>query len=103
MQEKECERKGKNGMVIKVAGCSPIREGALLIRLDTTLADVCKLDKECQRRWGITQQQIFQNKDEEHWLSRQPEAVDRGVYKSVIACWFKEEWHRFRYGIRLPQ
>ena len=27
MQEKERERKGKNGKIIKVAGCSPIREG----------------------------------------------------------------------------
>ena len=38
MQEKERERKGKNGRIIKVAGCSPIREGVLLIRPDTTLA-----------------------------------------------------------------
>lgn len=35
MQEKERERKGKNGKIIKVAGCSPIREGVLLIRPDT--------------------------------------------------------------------
>ena len=42
MQEKERERKGKNGKIIKVAGCSPIREGVLLIRPDTTLADVQK-------------------------------------------------------------
>ena len=32
MQEKERERKGKNGKIIKVAGCSPIREGVLLVR-----------------------------------------------------------------------
>ena len=64
MQEKERERKGKNGKIIKVAGCSPIREGVLLIRADTTLADVCKFGKECQRRWGITPLQIFLHKDE---------------------------------------
>ena len=40
MQERERERKGKNGKITKVAGCSPIREGVLLIRPDTTLADV---------------------------------------------------------------
>ena len=39
MQEKEREHKGWNGKIIKVAGCSPIREGVLLIRPDTTLAD----------------------------------------------------------------
>ena len=38
MQERERERKGKNGKITKVAGCSPIREGVLLIRPDTTLA-----------------------------------------------------------------
>ena len=42
MQEKERERKGKNGKIIKVAGCSPVREGVLLIKPDTTLADVKK-------------------------------------------------------------
>ena len=74
MQEKERERKGKNGKIIKVAGCSPIREGVLLIRPDTTLADVRKFGEECQRRWGITPLQIFLHKDEGHWLSGQPEA-----------------------------
>ena len=54
MQGKERERKGKNGKIIKVAGCSPIREGVLLIKPDTTLADVKKFGEECQRRWGIT-------------------------------------------------
>ena len=68
MQEKERERKGKNGKIIKVAGCSPIREGVLLIRPDTTLADVHKFGEECQRRWGITPLQIFLHKDEGHWL-----------------------------------
>ena len=53
MQEKERERKRKNGKIIKVAGCSPIRECVLLIRPDTTLADVHKFGEECQRRWGI--------------------------------------------------
>ena len=52
-----------------MAGCSPIREGVLLIRPDTTLADVRKFGEECQRRWGITPLQIFLHKDEGHWLN----------------------------------
>ena len=36
MQEKERERKGKNGKIIKVAGCSPIREGAKTLGHHTT-------------------------------------------------------------------
>ena len=92
MQEKERERKGKNGKIIKVAGCSPIREGVLLIRPDTTLADVCKFGKECQRRWGITPLQIFLHKDEGHWLSGQPEAGDRESFQ-IGEKWFKPNYH----------
>ena len=92
MQEKERERKGKNGKIIKVAGCSPIREGVLLIRPDTTLTDVRKFSKKCQRRWGITPLQIFLHKDEGHWLNGQPEAEDRESFQ-VGSRWFKPNYH----------
>lgn len=92
MQEKERERKGKNGKIIKVAGCSPIREGVLLIRLDTTLADVRKFGEECQKRWGITPLQIFLHKDEGHWLNGQPEAEDKESFQ-VGNRWFKPNYH----------
>ena len=92
MQEKERERKGKNGKIIKVAGCSPIREGVLLIRPDTTLADVRKFGEECQRRWGITPLQIFLHKDEGHWLSGQPKSGDRESFQ-VGEKWFKPNYH----------
>ncbi len=48
-RKRKRERKGKNGKIIKVAGCSPIREGVLLIRPDTTLADVRNSVKKPQR------------------------------------------------------
>ena len=92
MQEKERERKGKNGKIIKVAGCSPIREGVLLIKPDTTLADVKKFGEECQRRWGITPLQIFLHKDEGHWLSGQPDAEDKESFQ-VGERWFKPNYH----------
>ena len=92
MQEKERERKGKNGKIIKVAGCSPIREGVLLIRPDTTLADVHKFGEECQRRWGITPLQIFLHKDEGHWLNGQPEAEDKESFQ-IEGRWFKPNYH----------
>ena len=92
MQEKERERKGKNGKIIKVAGCSPIREGVLLIRPDTTLTDVRKFGEECQRRWGITPLQIFLHKDEGHWLNGQPKAEDKESFQ-VGNRWFKPNYH----------
>lgn len=92
MQEKERERKGKNGKIIKVVGCSPIREGVLLIRPDTTLADVHKFGEECQRRWGITPLQIFLHKDEGHWLNGQPDAEDKESFQ-IGDRWFKPNYH----------
>ena len=92
MQEKERERKGKNGKIIKVAGCSPIREGVLLVRPDTTLADVRRFGEECQKRWGITPLQIFLHKDEGHWLNGQPDPEDRKSFK-VSERWFKPNYH----------
>ena len=92
MQEKEREHKGKNGKIIKVAGCSPIREGVLLIKPDTTLVDVKKFSEECQRRWGITPLQIFLHKDEGHWLNGQPDAEDKESFQ-VGEKWFKPNYH----------
>ena len=92
MQEKERERKGKNGKIIKVAGCSPIREGVLLIKPDTTLADVKKFGEECQRRWGITPLQIFLHKDEGYWLNGKPDAEDKESFQ-VGERWFKPNYH----------
>ena len=92
MQEKERERKGKNGKIIKVAGCSPIREGVLLIRPETTLADVREFGEECQRCWGITPLQIFVHKDEGHWLGGKPDAEDKESFQ-VGGKWFKPNYH----------
>ena len=92
MQEKERERKGKNGKIIKVAGCSPIREGVLLIKPDTPLADVKKFGEECLRRWGITPLQIFLHKDEGHWLNGKPDAEDKESFQ-VGERWFKPNYH----------
>ena len=88
MQEKERERKGKNGKIIKVAGCSPIREGVLLIKPDTTLVDVKKFSEECQR----CPLQIFLHKDEGHWLNGQPDAEDKESFQ-VGEKWFKPNYH----------
>ena len=73
-------------------GCSPIREGVLLVRPDTTLADVRKFGEECQRRWGITPLQIFLHKDEGHWLSGQPAPEDKESFK-VGEKWFNPNYH----------
>lgn len=92
MQEKERERKTKSGKIIKVAGCSPIREGVLLIKSDTTLDDVRRFGEECQERWGITPLQIFLHKDEGHWLNGKPDADDKESFQ-IGGRWFKPNYH----------
>lgn len=92
MQEKERERKGKNGKIIKIAGCSPIREGVLLIKADTTIEELCRFGDECQQRWGLTPLQIFMHKDEGHWLGGEPDADDKESFK-IGNGWFKPNYH----------
>ena len=92
MQEKERERKGKNGKIIKVAGCSPIREGVLLFKVDTTLNDLRRFCDKCNQRWGITAMQIFMHKDEGHWLSGEPDADDKESFQ-IGDRWFKPNYH----------
>lgn len=92
MQEKERERKTKSGKIIKVAGCSPIREGVLLIKSDTTLEDVHKFGEECQERWGITPLQILLHKDEGHWLGGEPPPDDKESFQ-IGGKWFKPNYH----------
>ena len=92
MQEKERERKTKSGKIIKVAGCSPIREGVLLIKPDTTLEDVRRFGEECQERWGITPLQIFLHKDEGHWLGGEPPPDDKESFQ-IGGRWFKPNYH----------
>ena len=92
MQEKERERKTKSGKIIKVAGCSPIREGVMLIKPDTTLEDVRRFGEECQQRWGITPLQIFLHKDEGHWLGGEPPPNDKESFQ-IGGRWFKPNYH----------
>ena len=92
MQEKERERKTKSGNIIKVAGCSPIREGVLLIKSDTTLEEVRRFGEECWEHWGITPLQIFLHKDEGHWLNGKPDADDKESFQ-IGGKWFKPNYH----------
>ena len=92
MQEKERERKTKSGNIIKVAGCSPIREGVLLIKSDTTLEEVRRFGEECWEHWGITPLQIFLHKDAAHCLNGKPDADDKESFQ-IGGKWFKPNYH----------
>ena len=48
------------------AKATPIREGVVLIRKDTTLTDLKRFTDECERRWGIKAIRISTHLDEGH-------------------------------------
>lgn len=68
MQTKDRERVNKKtGKVTIVRGSTPIKEGVVVIKEDTTMKQLkhfCKVCKEC---WGITALQVFIHRDEGHY------------------------------------
>ncbi len=67
MQTKERERiNKKTGKVTKIAGCTPLREGVVVCKADTTMEQLQHFADLCQQRFGITVLQIYIHKDEGH-------------------------------------
>lgn len=68
MQTKERERVNKKtGKVIKIGGCSPLREGVIVCKEDTTMEQLHHFVDLCHERFGITALQIHFHKDEGHY------------------------------------
>lgn len=67
MQIKERERVNKKtGKVTKIAGCTPLREGVVVCKPDTTMEQLKHFADLCQQRFGITAIQIHIHRDEGH-------------------------------------
>ena len=69
MQTKERERiNKKTGKVTRIAGCTPLREGVVVCKADTTMEQLRHFVELCQQRFGITALQIHIHRDEGHYL-----------------------------------
>ena len=69
MQTKERERiNKKTGKVTKIAGCTPLREGVVVCKADTTMEQLQYFADLCRQRFGITAIQIHLHRDEGHCL-----------------------------------
>ena len=67
MQTKERERVDKKtGKVTKIAGCTPLREGVVVCKEDTTMEQLKHFADLCRQRFGITAIQIHIHRDEGH-------------------------------------
>lgn len=68
MQTKDRERVNKKtGKVTVVRGSTPIKEGVVVIKEDTTMEQLRHFCEVCKERWGITPLQIFIHRDEGHY------------------------------------
>ena len=65
MQTKDRERVNKKtGKVSIVRGSTPLKEGVVVIKEDTTMEQLQHFCEVCKERWGITALQIFIHRDE---------------------------------------
>ncbi len=67
MQEKDVKFTDKKGKQRVRQGCSPIREGVVNIKPDTTMEDLLRYAERVHERWGIRALQIHIHKDEGHY------------------------------------
>ena len=68
MQTKDRKRVNKKtGKVTVVRGSTPIKEGVVVIKEDTTMKQLQRFCEVCKERWGITPLQIFIHRDEGHY------------------------------------
>ena len=68
MQTKDRERVNKKtGKVSVVRGSTPLKEGVVVIKDDTTMEQLRRFCEVCRERWGISALQIFIHRDEGHY------------------------------------
>ena len=68
MQTKDRERVNKKtGKVTIVRGSTPLKEGVVVIKDDTTMEQLRRFCEVCRERWGVTALQVFIHRDEGHY------------------------------------
>ena len=88
MQEKDVEYKDKNGKIRVRKGSSPIREGVVNIKPDTTMDDLLHYVNRVHEKWGITAIQIHMHRDEGHYEN--PE--DKSTWQSNLHAHIIWDW-----------
>ena len=93
MQTKERERiNKKTGKVTKIAGCTPLREGVVVCKADTTMEQLQHFADLCRQRFGITAVQIHLHRDEGHCLDPNNNSTWKPNYHAhVIWDWMNHE------------
>ena len=93
MQTKDRERVNKKtGKVTIVRGSTPIKEGVVVIKEDTTMEQLRNFCEVCKQRWGITALQIFIHKDEGHYINPGDTATWKpNLHAHIVWDWMNHE------------
>ena len=93
MQTKERERVNKKtGKVTKIAGCTPLREGVVVCKPDTTMEQLKHFTDLCQQRFGITAIQIHLHRDEGYCTDPSDASTWKPNYHAhIIWDWMNHE------------
>ena len=88
MQEKDVEYKDKNGKIRVRKGSSPIREGVVNIKPDTTMDDLLRYVNKVHEKWGITAIQIHIHRNEGHYENPEDESTwQPNLHAHIIWDW----------------
>ena len=92
MQEKDVEFTDKKGKQRVRQGCSPIREGVVNIKPDTTMEDLLRYVERVHERWGIRALQIHIHKDEGHYEdTNDPASWEPNFHAHIIWNWMDHD------------
>lgn len=96
MQTKERERVNKKtGKVIKIGGCSPLREGVIVCKEDTNMDQLHHFADLCHERFGITALQIHLHRDEGHYTDPDDKKSWKPNYHAhIVWDWMNHETGR---------
>lgn len=93
MQTKDRERVSKKtGKVTIVRGSTPLKEGVVVIKDNTTMEQLHHFCEVCKERWGITPLQVFIHRDEGHYSNPQDSATWKpNLHAHIVWDWMNHE------------
>lgn len=93
MQTKDRERVNKKtGKVTIVRGSTPLKEGVVVIKGDTTMEQLRRFCEVCRERWDITALQVFIHRDEGHYGTPGDNATWKpNLHAHIVWDWMNHE------------
>lgn len=93
IQTKDRERVNKKtGKVTIVRGSTPLKEGVVVIKGDTTMEQLRRFCEVCRERWGITALQVFIHRDEGHYGTPGDNATWKpNLHAHIVWDWMNHE------------